>query len=170
MSDLKFRPRFKIYTSLSVEQAQSVIMDKLKRTNPLGYKSSIVKDHLVLEVNERDRHFWSPHLDVSVAKDLDSDQTLIRCLLAPAPVIWTMFMFFYALAGFAALVGSTLAMSQWSLKKDQWGWWIVGVSILLGFSLFFIAQVGKGIARDDMKEMKKYITSIDWGNNFRIEE
>jgi len=170
MSDLKFRPRFKIYTSLSVEEAQDVIMNKLRTSNPLGYKSAIVKDHLVLQVNARDRHFWSPQLDVSVAKDLDSDLTLVRCLLAPAPVIWTMFMFFYALAGFAALVGSTLAMSQWSLKKDQWGWWIVGISVLLGFSLFFIAQIGKGIAKDDMRKMKEYITTVEWGPEFRIEE
>jgi len=170
MSDLKFRPRFKIFTSFSVEEAQDIIMDKLRKSNPQGYRSAIVKDHLVLQVNSKDRHFWSPQLDISVARDLDSELTLIRCLLAPAPVIWTMFMFFYALAGFAALVGSTLAMSQWSLKKDQWGWWIVGISILLGFSLFFIAQIGKGIAKEDMKEMKKYIISMEWGPQFRLEE
>ena len=170
MSDLKFRPRFKICTSLSVEQAQDVIMNKLRTSNPLGYESAIVKDHLVLRMNTRERHFWSPQLDVSVADDPEMKCTLIRCLLAPAPVVWTMFMFIYALAGFAALVGSTLAMSQWSLKKDQWGWWVVGISLLIGFSLFFIAQIGKGIAKEDMRAMKKYITSIEWGPNFKIVE
>lgn len=169
MSDLEFRPRFKIYTTQIPEKSVEMISTKLKNENPDKFESAMVKGHIVLSVCRSKKHFWSPQMDISIAEDSDSENTLVRCLLAPAPVVWTMFMFLYALAGFGALVGSTIAMSQWSLKKDLWGLWVVGVSVALGLSLFFIAQFGKGLARDEMIAFRDFILKIDWGKESRVE-
>ncbi len=112
MSDLEFRPRFKIYTRQLPTESADLIAAKLNGDNPQNFESAMVKGHIVLSICQSKRHFWSPQMDISIAKDFDSEETLVRCLLAPAPVVWTMFMFFYALSGFGALVGSTIAMSQ----------------------------------------------------------
>ncbi|MCA1764562.1 MAG: hypothetical protein LC664_16440 [Flavobacteriales bacterium] len=168
MSDLEFRPRFKIFTGHNPDESLHLISAKLKTGNPENYESELVKGHIVLRIHRSKKHFWSPQMDISIADDPETGRTLIRCLLAPAPVVWTMFMFFYALAGFSALVGSTIAMSQWSLKKDLWGLWVVGISLLLGITLFFIAQFGKGLAQVEMIALKDFITKIDWGKDCEI--
>lgn len=100
-------------------------------------------------------------MDISVKPDEDSEDTIIRCLLAPAPVVWTMFMFFYALAGFGALVGFMIASSQYSLDKEMWGLWLGLGSIVFGLALFLIAQTGKKLARNEMNQLKYFFDRID---------
>jgi hypothetical protein len=162
MSDLEFRPRFRIESQRQPEEVHDLIREKLVRDNPMGFQSMSVKGHLIIRVNDSLKHFWSPQLDISISKSPDHDGTLLRCLLAPSPGIWTMFMFLYALAGFWALVGSTIAMSQYTLKKDLWGLWVFGISSVLGIALFFIAQIGKGMAKQEMIDLKNFICSMDW--------
>lgn len=79
-------------------------------------------------------------MDISTCKDEDEDHNIMSCFLAPAPVVWTMFTFFYALAGFAALVGFMFALSQFSLDKEMWGLWMALGSLALGLALFLVAQ------------------------------
>jgi uncharacterized membrane protein len=100
-------------------------------------------------------------MDISIRPDEDSGVTVIRCLLAPAPVVWTMFMFFYALAGFGALVGFMIASSQYSLDKDMWGLWMAGGSLVVGLVLFVFAQFGKRLSYEEMKLFKRFIDETD---------
>lgn len=161
MSDLSFRPRFRFSTSLSCEEVEKLILQKLKENNPDGYESSIVQGHFILRISEKKRHFWSPQMDISVRPDDDTGETVVRCLLAPAPVVWTMFMFFYALTGFGALVGLMIASSQYSLDKEMWGFWLAGGSVVAGLLLFIFAQFGKSLSEDEMKQMKAFISEMD---------
>ena len=71
-------------------------------------------------------------------------------------------MFFYTAAGIGAFAGIMIMLSQWTLEREMWGGWIALLSILLGVVLFLIAQFGKGIAREEMKLLKEFITSIDF--------
>ncbi len=162
MSDIKFRPRFRIETTLEEEEVADIIRKKLKEDNPHRFHSTLVKDHLVMKINKEERHFWSPIMDVSLSKNYEYGGTLIRCLLAPEAGVWTMFMFFYAVSGFGAFIGIMIAMSQWTLERDMWGMWLAFGSALLGLILFGIAQFGKGISRDEMKILKAFITDIEW--------
>lgn len=161
MSDLDFRPRFRIRTSLSVEEAEELLLENLRRRNPEDFRSAIVKGHMVLSIAPEKKHFWSPQMDISIAPIEEGDagypDTLIRCLTAPAPAVWTMFMFFYGFAGFAALVGLMIASSQYTLGYDLWGLWIAGGGLLLGAVLFAVAQTGKGLAKEEMRSMKRFV-------------
>lgn len=123
--------------------------------------STFVKGHFIIRIHESKRHFWSPQMDISIRKDDESDDTVVRCLLAPAPVVWTMFMFFYALAGFGALVGFMIASSQYSLDKDMWGLWMAGGSAIFGVLLFVFAQFGKRLSHDEMRLFKSFIDEMD---------
>jgi hypothetical protein len=160
MSDIKFRPRFRIETTLEENEVAEKVKNKLNEENPFRFESTIIKGHLILKINKGQRHFWSPQMDVSLNPLEEGQGTLIRCLLAPEPAVWTMFMFFYTIAGFAAFVGLMIAMSQWTLERDMWGLWLVAVGTVLGIVLFFIAQFGKKIARAEMESMKSFLTDI----------
>ncbi|MCA1751444.1 MAG: hypothetical protein ABR572_12080 [Cryomorphaceae bacterium] len=164
MSDLDFRPRFRIRTSLSVEGAEKLILEKLRRHNPDDFRSAIVKGHVVLSISPEKKHFWSPQMDISIAATEKGDEeypgTLVRCLTAPAPAVWTMFMFFYGFAGFTVLAGLMIASSQYTLDYDLWGLWIAGGGALLGIALFAVAQTGKGLAKDEMRAMKRFVDGV----------
>ena len=162
MSDIKFRPRFRIETSLPEKEVAEIVKKKLTENNPHQFPSTIVHGHLILKIPQKIKHFWSPQMDISLNALEDGEGTLIRCLLAPEPAVWTMFMFFYTAAGFLAFVGLMVAMSQWTLEKDMWGMWLVLGGILLGIILFFVAQAGKKISRQQMEMLKSFITDIDF--------
>lgn len=162
MSELKFRPRFRIETTLSENEVAEIIKTKLKDDNKSGFGSTIVEGHLILKIPKKDQHFWSPQMDISLSNQEDKEGTLIRCLLAPKPSVWTMFMFFYAASGFAAFIGLMILMSQYTLDKEMWASYIVVISLLIGILLFVIAQFGKGIAKEQMQELKSFVTEINW--------
>ncbi len=169
MSDLRFRPRFRIETDMSCEEVEGKIRDKLRFENPEKYPSTFVKGHYILRINDAKKHFWSPQLDISIREDDEFDFTVIRCLLAPAPVVWTMFMFLYALAGFGALVGLMIASSQYSLDKNMWGLWLAGGSLIFGVLLYIFAQFGKSLSADEMRQLKSFLLSINFPKSAKAE-
>jgi len=163
MSELTFRPRFRIETSLSCQEVEELIDTKLKSDNPESFGSSHIKGHIILSIHPSKKHFWSPQMDISIREDDDEPGvTIIRCLLAPAPVVWTMFMFFYALAGFGALVGFMIASSQYSLDKDMWGIWMGCGFLLLGIVLFMVAQGGKKLSKEEMYTLRHFILDLNF--------
>ena len=160
MSDLKFRPRFKIETQLTPEQAQEKI--KVLFRTQHNFETAHVKSHFIIKMPEQIRHYWSPQMDVSVYYDDYSETTQVRCLLAPAPAVWTMFMFIYSFAGFGVLFGLLIGSSQYNLDKDPWGFWMALGAFIVAVVLFGIAQFGKNISKEEMHNMKKFIYQIDW--------
>jgi hypothetical protein len=145
-----------------VEEVEAKILQKLEDNNPEQFGSTYTKGHFTLRIHPQKRHFWSPQMDISVREDDDEDFTVIRCLLAPAPVVWTMFMFLYALAGFGALVSFMIASSQYSLDKDMWGIWMGVGALVFGIVLYLVAQSGKRLSSDEMHALKNFIQELNF--------
>ena len=162
MSTIKFRPRFSIESHLSADQAELVLREKYQSYRKLGFEGVQIKGHLTLMMPRKIRHYWSPQLSVSVSEVEDGPGSVIRCLLSPAPAVWTLFMFFYGVSGFLILVGLLLASSQYSLKYEMWGLWVAFAGAMLGVAMFAIAQVGKGISKEEMKVLRAFVEEVHW--------
>lgn len=162
MSELKFRPRFQIETSLNQKETVALIKQRLLHENPNAFESSYVEGHFILKINLNNRHFWSPQMDISLSESEANDGTVIRCLLAPAPAIWTMFMFLYTAVGFGAFIGIMIGLSQWTLEKEMWGIKLTLLSVFIGLILFIISQFGKKMASEEMKILKNFIAEVNW--------
>ncbi|GAB5539918.1 MAG: hypothetical protein Salg2KO_20210 [Salibacteraceae bacterium] len=159
MSDtFEFRPRYKFHSDLTIEEVSTRILDHSPSTEShIGVKT--VQGHLVLKFTADVSHFWTPHMDVNLEIDPDHEdkKVLVRCLIAPAPTVWTMFMFAYGLFGFACFVGLTLSMSQWTLEKPIWGFWIL-LAGLIGIGLmYFTSYEGKKLSRNEMIQLKQFV-------------
>ena len=161
MSELDLRPRFRLEVRNTENEVMDIVKNKLKYDNPHRLESTIVEGHLILRINKEKRHYWSPQMDISL-QTKEEGGTLIRCLLAPEASVWTMFMFFYAATGFTAFVGLMMGMSQWTLQRDMYGFYIFFAGIVLGLVVYAIAQFGKGISRSDLKILKTFFTDINW--------
>jgi hypothetical protein len=162
-----------MHTSLTVGAAEQRLIQQLKGRNPEGFRSAIVKGHMVLSIDPVKRHYWSPQMDISITTTEEGDEghpaTIIRCLTAPAPAVWTLFMFLYGFAGFALLIGVIIASSQYTLGYDLWGLWIAGAGLLLGIAMFAIAQAGRTLAREEMRSMKRFVDGLFTGADTSIE-
>ena len=161
MSDFELRPRFRLEVTNPENEVVQIIRNKLKYDNPEAFESTVVHGHLILRINEKKKHFWSPQMDISI-QSLEEGGSLIRCLMAPEPAIWTMFMFFYATCGFGAFIGLMLAMSQWTLERDMWGIYLFFAFAALGAVVHIAAQSGKRIASDEMRSLSLFINNINW--------
>lgn len=151
----EFRPRFKFHTPLLPEEVVSQITSSKPEAKHILYRKT--PHHLLLYYGPEVSHFWSPQLDITMERDEELNQTLIRCLIGPASTVWTMFMFFYGFFGFVGFIGMTLGLSQWTLKKDMWALWLIPVSIIGMIGMYFVSKQGQKLAREEMVNLKNYV-------------
>jgi len=159
MSDLRFRPRFQLYFKSEKEEIIGHIKDALFNDNPAAFHGKVKHNHFTIRINPNKKHYWSPVLDISFEKT-EKGQTQMRCLLAPEPTVWTLFMFAYTITIFAAFLGLMIGGSQMQLKTDAWGFYLATAASFLSIVLFFIAQYGKKLATEEMKSMQGFIYKL----------
>jgi hypothetical protein len=94
---------------------------------------------------------------LSVEVEAQENGTLIRGLLGPRPVVWTLFASFYAFALFAGLVGLIWGLSQWSLGITPFALWIVPVAILLIIIAYGIAYTGQKLGYEQMLLLRGFL-------------
>ncbi|MFK7946055.1 MAG: hypothetical protein AB8G11_00580 [Saprospiraceae bacterium] len=150
----EIRPRFKVETSLTIEELVMKIDTKLKEENALC-KGHIFHGYAKLYALVEEEHFWSPHLTITF-ENIDN-QTVIRGLYGPRATVWTMFVFFYALLSFVILIVLIIGLSYWSLGKSTYIlWWIPVLSAILG-SLYFIAYSGQQLGKDEILTIHHFL-------------
>mgnify|MGYP003637419412 CR=1 FL=1 len=158
MSSIEVRPRFHFELKLSEDEAKDRIRKLLKFNNALGFKGQLKNDYLLLKCHTK-KHFWTPQMEVRVEKE--DDVTLVKCLITPEPSIWTFFMFSYVVSGFGLVIGLMIGSSQITLEKDVWGFWLAGISLIVGLLFYFIALTGKRLAYDERKAFFDFIRQVE---------
>lgn len=153
-----FRPRFKFVLDLDSQQIAERFSEYVSQNDNVSLTTS--QNHFILSHRKQQRHYWSPFLDVSVEREDEKGPSLVRCLIGPAPNIWTMFMFVYGFFGFMAFVGLTLGMSQWTLKKEMWGFWLLPIALLGMAIMYFISWEGQNLAKKEMIDLKLHIDKM----------
>ena len=166
---LVFRPRFKFSTDLSQEEVLKRVIEYADSDESERVHIKMVHNHLTLDIPTENKHYYSPQLDLNLEKK-EEGGTLVRCLIAPAPNIWTLFIFGYGILGFAAVIGLMLGLSQWQLDRTMWGFWIVGTSLGLGGLLHLGILEGQRLARDEMRLLKHFLDEALDCDCFQVSE
>lgn len=152
MDKVEIRPRF----NLSVPYSKKEIISRLRAEvqNPdSACKGNFVKPVAVLSVRDEDVHFWSPELGLEFEEE--EAGTLVRCVLGPRSVVWTMFAAFYGFAVLLGVAGLVLGICQWFLDMSAWGFWLVPVSVVLLAAAYVIALTGQKLAYDQMVILRR---------------
>ena len=58
--------------------------------------------------------------------------------------------------------GLMFGLSQWSLERDSWGFYLSLGALLLGVVFYFVAQFGKKLGHEEMISLKNIIEGISW--------
>lgn len=139
---------------MSAAEVIQRIKDGLKACKS-GCQGTTAVRYAIITVQERERHFWSPHLTITI-EDQEGG-SLVRGLYSPAPMAWTMFVFFYTVVGFSTLGALLYGLSCWSLDKPTMAfWWVLGLMLLL-FSIYLVSYSGQKVGRKQLGQLHKFI-------------
>ena len=150
------KPRFQ----LEFDESQEEILEKFKdkfATGNCAYCSKIVNHHIVIDVPEKEDHFWSPQLNIEVEKD-EEGSTIVRGLFGPKPQVWTFFMFIHFAVAVAFMVFLVMAYTRWSLKQDYMFPLIICIALpIFWIVLYSLGQLGKKKGYQQMVELDDFM-------------
>ena len=154
----QIRPRFEIYSSYEVEELKTIMKDALSSTEApctgkvrFGYVSMFPR--------EEDRHYWSPHLSVTIEHDESGNGSLLRGLYGPSPAVWTMFVFVYAIIALAIVIATVIGFANMSIDESGAILWAVPFLILLLASMYLVSYFGQKKGHDQIEDIHHFFES-----------
>lgn len=150
----RVRPRFQVTSSDPPE----VIEDKLRTgldEEGAPCKGKVHSGYVSLQLPLEEQHYWSPRLTVTL-EELD-EGSLVRGLYGPRPAVWTMFVFFYSLIGFALVIVTIIGFANLSLDKSGAVLWLVPVLVIAFRSLYLVAFFGQKKGHDEMVVLHTFL-------------
>ncbi|MBO6586318.1 MAG: hypothetical protein JJ953_09460 [Gracilimonas sp.] len=150
----RIRPRIRVKTALSSEDIHRRIRAQLNSDNA-ACEGQTTKGFATIYPPHKDQHFWSPQLTITVEENEDGN--LVRGLYGPKPSVWTMFVFFYSVIGFATMIILMAGLSLWSLGNPATILWLFPVLLLLFLSLYLVAYFGQKLGHKQMGNIHRFI-------------
>ncbi len=163
MSIPKMRPTFLLAVNLKHDEAIGRVRTLLN--HPDGrFTGKVVGRHIMLTVSKTERHFWSPWLDLEVDEDDESPDAsgtvTVRGRFMPHPSIWTAYVAGYFGLGTLALFAACFAYAQWATEASPTALWVVGVCVLVTVGIWWSAQVGQKLAREQMGVLREAVGEV----------
>lgn len=150
----RVRPRIRLESELSPEEITNTIRTNL-REGFCPCNGQVTANYATIYPPLDEQHYWSPQLTITLEEN--EDKTLIRGLYGPRPSVWTMFVFFYSIIGFAIIIVSMIGLSYWTLGMPTGILWFVPALILLFLSLYLVAYFGQRFGHKQLKRIHRFI-------------
>jgi hypothetical protein len=148
------RPRFSVLTAESSETIKQRIQDALAQENATC-RGKVYDQFASLSLPADQLHYWSPRLRMTIEKT--DEGTEVRGLYGPKPAVWTMFVFFYSVIGFATIIVAMLGLSYLTLNKPAGILWMLPVFVAMFSSLYLVAYFGKKTGYVQMVVLHQFI-------------
>lgn len=115
----------------------------------------IARKHVDLAVAATNRRIYSPVLSLEI--DPDGTGTRLHGSFAPAPALWTFFLFLYAFLAFVAVLALVGGGAQWMLQRAPWALWgLPGCGALAG-GVYLASQVGQSFGSRQMHCLSDFV-------------
>lgn len=150
----RIRPRIYVESTLSSQEIIKKIKEELRDEQVLCSGQATARFATICPP-EQDQHFWSPQLTITIEEK--EEGSVVRGLYGPRPSVWTMFVFFYSIIGFAAMIVAMIGLSYWSLGQSARILWLVPGLIFLFLSLYLVAYTGQKIGHRQMTNLHRFI-------------
>jgi hypothetical protein len=147
-----------------MEDIELLLKSRLENTAKFSF--TMDPGHVVIRINQEDRHFWSPQLSLTI--DENEDGTQIRGLYGPAPNVWTIFLLSYLAIAVLALFALFLGLSYWMLDQDIKILWALPLLGSAAVIVYLIAQFGQKIGAEQTFRLHQFIEST-LGREMHIE-
>jgi len=155
LNSIRNRPRFKLYTDLSLEEYEANLKSYLE-SHKTRFYGNINKEVATIFVRTEEESYWKPNLALRIEKE--EDITVIRGIFGPSPAVWTFFMFLYFLFTVAWMTFFTLYYVEKQINSNNYPWALhASFAVLALIALtYFAARLGQLKAKDEMGELRKF--------------
>ncbi len=154
----RMRPRFELRVPLSPPKVLDRLNECLARPDSpcVGARAG---NHLHLKIRKADRRIWSPHLNLEITPQPETDRkaSVIHGHFGPRADIWTLIVALYAILGFVGVVGLIFGLSQWMLKMPLTAFWVSGAALVLGGIVYALALTGQILSQGQMNQLLTYV-------------
>jgi len=154
MKTAKFRPTFSFPTELTARQVIKLVKEDLQQ-NPELYHGQFASEYAIIGTAGKNRHFWSPWLQIEVREEEDSKQVFGR--FTPHPNVWTGIVFINLVLACCLFFGTIIAVSQQMAGEPPWGYVSIPVCALIAVIVWLVAQAGQRLAESEMEELQSRI-------------
>ena len=113
MSSFLIRPRFNQVLDFDGESIRRKIAGQVESDGGRVELKSF-PDYLCLRIPEKDRHFWSPRLNLSIEETADG-HTRIEGTYGPNANVWGLFLYAYLLIGTLGTFAGVFGFAQWMI-------------------------------------------------------
>ena len=108
MSSFRVRPKFEMTSSKTIDTIISEVKKNLLH-NTYNLQGQAMHDHITIQVNKDQRHYWSLQLSILMQREPNDIETKITGIYGPMPNDWTLFAMNYlaisVLFIFIAIIG-----------------------------------------------------------------
>lgn len=150
MASFKIRPRFEITITEDPDTIYHKFVEE-KKHQKCDCVIDAVPGHIVIKVNQKDRHFWSPQLTLNIEENGFGSK--INGLYGPNGNVWTLFAGSYFACGILITFISIIGFSNRNLGMEAPILWalpfLFGVVILL----YIGSQMGQKLGAEQMFDL-----------------
>ncbi|MBE0391507.1 hypothetical protein [Flavobacterium sp. PL002] len=146
-----------------VPEKTDLLLDKFKHFAQIkddNYHIKVSGNHVWLHIIGVQKKYYSPHLHLELETPTEN-QTHIRGLFGPDPVLWSFFMFLHFIVAGVFLIFLGILYSDYVLKNalttDSL---VLTLMFIAWFLLYFIARQIRHNGNDQMKELEVLFEKI----------
>jgi len=148
------RPKFEF--EFPIEQSDAIgLLSSVMDAEDYPIEGRIAGNHLMLVVPPKQRHFWSPWLNLEM-HDMDGDMhklTLVQGRFSPNPAIWTGYMMVYSSLAVLVFLAAIFGISQMILQSSPWAFQFIIVILVIAALMYWSSLIGQKIAQSQMHEL-----------------
>ena len=151
------RPRFKVFTKASKDELIAAIKKQLAlQSKEIGGYAN--KEFAMVRLRKDKDKYWAPQLQIRWEQDEDYPKYIaVRGIIGPRPNVWTLFMFFYGLAGALILTLGTYAVSEYYVTGTSIWIWAIPFAILLALGTYAATKIGQKIAKEHLEKLNQFV-------------
>jgi len=157
MSSFRIKPRFKHVTDLSYDKLSELI-EKGLNDKERECEYQFITGSLRIKIPEKDRHYWSPELNLAI--DQDGEETVIVGRYGPSSGTWTMIVAGYAALGLLTFFIGLYGSARLSVGLSASILWLIPVFLVLALALYITAQFGQKLGAEQMYQLHFFYQSI----------
>lgn len=154
---IKFRRQF------TIKKSSEFLIKKFQadsKNNSDTLCEQIVDNHILLKVLSKNRHYWSPEMNITIDENEDGN-SFVREVIGPGPAIFTLTMFLLLFGGVLLLFTIMFLFSQISLGlPTDTTWLLIILSLIILASGLIMMYVGRRNAKDQMECLREYEENI----------
>lgn len=151
----EIRPRFRLRTSLSIEQVKALLQERIMADSSIT--GNVKMDYAILKIPLKERHYWSPELQIHLEKIEGSQETLMRCLLGPSQAVWASFLMIYVAVGILTVFFGMFGLIKWQLGEFSNTLLVAPIGLVILPTIYIFSRAGQRTGHEQMMHLVSFL-------------